>query len=64
MFERLSTFEETIAQSADFICNERMSRLTTELLEHPDDYPRYHEIRSDVKLNSPCVLHWAKDSTC
>lgn len=49
MFERPSTFEETIAQSADFICDERVSRLTTELLEHPDDYPRYHEIRSDVK---------------
>lgn len=49
MFERLSTFEESIAQSADFICDERVSRLATELLEHPDDYPRFHEIRSTVK---------------
>lgn len=49
MFERLGTLAETIMTHASFLTDERTSELSVDMREHPEDYPRCHELRLEVE---------------
>ena len=49
MFERLGTLAETVMTHASFLTDERTSELSVDIGDHPEDYPRCHEVRLEAE---------------